>query len=300
MKPESASPQRCDIYQRVTGQIVAELERGVIPWTKPWHASHLEGRVALPIRHNGLPYRGINVIALWIASTAFGYASPTWMTYRQASELGGQVRKGEKGSLVVYAGTLTKPAEDEGGEVDSREIQYLRGYTVFNTDQIDGLPDQYRPQPVPVLDPPQRIALAEAFLAAVPAEVRHGGNRAYYAGGADYIQMPPFETFRDAESYYAVRTHETVHWTAHKSRLDRSFDRKRFGDEGYAMEELVAELGSAFLCSALTLTPELRPDHASYIANWLEVLKRDSRAVFAAASHAQRAADYLHGLQTAP
>ncbi|WP_298242049.1 zincin-like metallopeptidase domain-containing protein [uncultured Bradyrhizobium sp.] len=297
MNPENSSTPRRDIYARVTNQIVAELERGVLPWIKPWHASHLNGRVQMPLRHNGLPYKGINVIALWMASVGRGYSSPSWMTYRQAHELGGQVRRGETGELVVYAGTLNKPSEGEGGEDDPREIHYLRGYVVFNADQIDGLPEQYRPQATALPEAPERIAKAESFLDAVKAEVRHGGDKAYYAGGDDYIQMPPFEIFRDALSYYATRAHETVHWTSHKSRLDRTFDRKRFGDEGYAMEELVAELGAAFLCSALELTPEVMPNHASYIDTWLEVLLHDKRAIFTAAAHAQRAADYLHGLQ---
>ena len=137
------------------------------------------------------------------------------------------------------------------------------------------------------------------FFAATGAEIRHGGNRAYYAEGADLIQMPPFESFRDAESFAATLAHECVHWTKHEKRLARDFGRKRFGDEGYAREELVAELGSAFLSADLGITPEVRDDHASYIASWLKVLKNETRFIFTAASHAQRAADYLHGLQGA-
>jgi antirestriction protein ArdC len=143
----------------------------------------------------------------------------------------------------------------------------------------------------------QRIERVESFFAATGAVVRHGGNRAYYSISTDHVQMPPIEAFRDAESYYATRAHETTHWTRHKSRLDRDFGRKRFGDEGYAIEELVAELGSAFLSADLDLTPEVRDDHAAYIASWIKVLKDDKRAIFSAASHAQRAADFLHGLQ---
>jgi antirestriction protein ArdC len=145
----------------------------------------------------------------------------------------------------------------------------------------------------------QRNAQAEVFLAATGAEVRHSGTRAYYNISSDFVRMPPFESFRDAESYYAIRGHETVHWTQHRSRLDRQFGRKRWGDEGYAMEELVAELGAAFLCADLDLVPEVRDDHAAYIASWIQVLKNDKRAIFTAASHAQRAVDFVHCLQEA-
>jgi antirestriction protein ArdC len=168
---------------------------------------------------------------------------------------------------------------------------------VFNVEQIEGLPEQYYVKPEPKFTAVERIGHAEAFFAATKADIRHRGGQAYYAQGADYIQMPPIESFRDAESFYATLAHETTHWTKHPSRLERDFGRKSWGDEGYAAEELVAELGSAFLCADLELTPEVRDDHASYIASWLEVLKNDSRAVFTAAAHAQRAVDFLHRLQ---
>ena len=173
-------------------------------------------------------------------------------------------------------------------------------YTVFNVEQIEGLPSPYYQLAEPVLDPVQRIQHAEAFFAATGANIRHGGNQAYYAIGSDHIQLPPFESFQDAESYYATLAHETTHWTRHPNRLDRSFGRKRYGDEGYAQEELVAELGSAFLSADLGITPEVRDDHAAYIDSWLEVLKKDKRAIFSAAAHAQRAADFLHGFQLEP
>ena len=176
----------------------------------------------------------------------------------------------------------------------------MRCYTVFNVEQIEGLPAHYYATNAPKIEPVQRNARAEAFLAATGAEVRHSGTRAYYSISTDVVQLPPFEAFRDPESYYATRGHETVHWTRHPSRLAREFGRKRFGDEGYAMEELVAELGAAFLCADLDLTPEVRDDHAAYIASWIKVLKNDTRAIFTAASHAQRAVDFLHGLQEAP
>jgi antirestriction protein ArdC len=175
----------------------------------------------------------------------------------------------------------------------------MKGYTVFNVEQIDGLPDCFYAKAPARAETVQRIARVESFIAATGANVRHGGNRAFYSPASDHVQMPVIEAFRDAESYYATLAHETTHWTRHPSRLDRDFGRKRYGDEGYAMEELVAELGSAFLSADLDLTPEVRDDHAAYIASWIKVLKNDKRAIFSAASHAQRAADFLHGLQNA-
>lgn len=289
---------RQDVYQRITDQIVADLEKGTRPWLKPWNAEHAAGRITRPLRGNGVPYRGINLVMLWSASVAKSYAAPIWMTFRQAGELDAHVRKGEEGSLVVYASTVTRTETDAAtGEENERDIPFMKGYTVFNVEQIDGLPAHYYGKAAPRLDPVQRIDQAETFFAATGATIRHGGNMAYYGCTSDHVQMPPFETFRDAESYYATLAHETTHWTRHSSRLDRDFGRKRWGDEGYAMEELVAELGAAFLSADFDVTAEVRDDHAAYIASWLKVLKSDSRAIFTAASHAQRAADFLHGLQ---
>lgn len=289
---------KTDIYQRVTDQIVAELENGVRPWLKPWNAEHAAGRITRPLRANGVAYRGINILMLWASAVEKGFAAPLWLTYKQAQELGGQVRKGEKGSPVVYANTITRTEQDaDTGEDVERNIPFMKAYTVFNAEQVDGLPAHFYASQEPALDPVARIEKAETFFAATRADIRHGGNQAYYAIGEDRVQMPPFEAFRDAESYYATLAHELTHWTRHPSRLDRSFGRKKWGDEGYAKEELVAELGAAFLSADLGLTPEPRADHASYIASWLKVLKDDKRAIFTAAAHAQRAADYLTGLQ---
>jgi antirestriction protein ArdC len=289
---------KADIYQRITDQIVCELEKGVMPWLKPWNAEHAAGRITRPLRGNGIPYKGINVLMLWSAAMEKGYAAPIWMTCKQASELKANVRKGEHGSLVVYADKITRTETDSAtGEESEYAIPFLKGYTVFNVEQIDGLPEQYYAKPAPRVDTIERIDRAEGFFAGTGATVRHGGTMAYYNVSQDFVQMPAFEAFRDAESYYATLAHETTHWTRHKSRLDRNFGRKRFGDEGYAMEELVAELGSAFLSADLDLTPELRGDHASYISSWIKVMKDDKRAIFTSASHAQRAADFLHGLQ---
>jgi len=288
---------KADIYTRITDTIVTDLEQGVRPWFKPWNAEHAAGRITRPLRSNGIPYQGINVIMLWTAAVAAGYAAPIWMTFRQAKELGAHVRKGEKGSIVVYANTITKTETNDEGEEQEHAIPFMKGYTVFNVEQVEGLPAQFYAPAEPRLDPVQRIAHADEFFAATRADIRHGGNRAYYSVTDDHVQMPPFETFRDAESYYATLAHECTHWTRHPKRLERDFGRKRWGDEGYAMEELVAELGAAFLSADLDLTPEPRADHAAYIASWLKVLKDDKRAIFSAAAHAQRAADFLNGLQ---
>jgi antirestriction protein ArdC len=236
---------------------------------------------------------------LWMEAMERGYSAPIWMTFKQALELGAHVRKGEKGSLVVYADTIYRSETDkDSGQETEVVIPFMKGYTVFNACQIDGLPPQYYASvQAPQLDPVARIARAEAFFAATGVQVIHGGNVACYSVTHDHIRMPPLQTFRDAESYYATLGHEQIHATRHSSRLDRDFGRKRWGDEGYAMEELVAELGAAFVCADLALTPEVRDDHVSYIASWLKVLKGDKRTVFTAASHAQKAADYLGGLQ---
>ena len=220
--------------------------------------------------------------------------------YKQASELGGQVRKGEKGSLVVYANRITKTGTDDKGADVEIEIPFMKGYTVFNAEQIDGLPAHFYATVQPLNNELERLDAVERFFANTQATIRHGGNRAFYSPSLDFVQMPELATFRDRESYYATRAHEMIHWTRHETRLNRDFGRKRFGDAGYAMEELVAEIGAAFLCADLGITPETRDDHAAYIASWLKVLKDDKRAIFTAASHAQKALDCLHGLQPQP
>jgi antirestriction protein ArdC len=288
---------RTDVYQKITDQIVAALESGVRPWHQPWNAEHSAGRITRPLRGNGVPYQGINVLMLWSAAIEKGYASPIWMTFKQAIELKASVRKGEHGSLVVYADKIIRTETTDNGEEAERAIPFMKGYTVFNVEQIDGLPEHFYGKPEARTDSVQRIAHAESFFAATGADVVHGGSRACYVPSTDNIHMPCIDFFCDAESYYATLAHETTHWTRHETRLNREFGRKRFGDEGYAMEELVAELGAAFLAADLALTPEVRDDHAAYIASWIKVLKDDKRAIFTAASHAQRAADLLHSLQ---
>ncbi len=288
---------RHDVYARVTDAILAELEKGVRPWLKPWNAEHMAGRINRPLRHNGEPYKGVNVLMLWMAAEMQGFAAPYWMTFNQAKEFKAGVKKGAKGSLVVYADRITRTEAGEDGEETERDIYFMKGYTVFNVEQIEGLPPHFYAAAAPHLDPVQRIEAADLFFANTGADIRHGGNQAFYAEGTDHVQMPPFESFRDAESYCATLAHEVTHWTKHPARLDRDFGRKRFGDEGYAREELVAEIGAAFLACDLGITPEPRDDHAAYLDHWLKVLREDKRAIFQAAAHAQKAVEFLHGLQ---
>jgi antirestriction protein ArdC len=288
---------RQDVYTRITNAIVADLEKGVRPWLKPWNAAHTDGRIARPLRHNGLPYSGINILMLWASAIEQGFAASMWMTFKQALELNAHVRKGEKGSLVVYVNAITKTETGDAGEEIEREIPFMKGYTVFNVEQIDGLPEHYYQRPEIQLTPVERNARAETFFHNTGAEIRTRGDRAFYSCDGDYIQIPVIEAFCDAERFYATLAHEATHWTRHSARLNRDLGRKHYGDEGYAREELVAELGAAFLCAELDLTPEVREDHAAYITCWLQVLQNDKRAIFSAAAHAQRAVDFLYGLQ---
>jgi antirestriction protein ArdC len=290
--------EKADVYSRVTDKIVADLERGNLTWLQPWQAGeHQAGPVSRPLRASGQAYRGVNVLMLWAASVERGYSCPLWLTYKQAAELGGQVRKGEKGSLVVYADTITREGVDQKGAAVEVKIPFMKGYTVFNAEQIDGLPGHFYARQPPLNKDNERLENVEAFFANTKITIQHGGNRAFYSPGRDLVQMPELQTFRDGESYYATLAHEGIHATRSESRLNRDLGGKRFGDAGYAMEELVAEIGAAFLCADLGITPETREDHAAYISSWLAVLKTDSRAIFTAASQAQKAADYLHGLQ---
>jgi antirestriction protein ArdC len=294
-----AEGERADIYTRITDRIVADLEKGVRPWMKPWNAANTEGRITRPLRHNGQPYSGMNVLLLWSEGMARGFTSPTWMTFKQALELGAAVRKGETGSTVVFASRFTKSETDGSGNEVDREIPFLKAYSVFNVDQIDGLPDHHYHRSTPTLDSVERIENADRFFRNTGAVIRHGGSQAYYSPVTDHIQMPPFETFRDAASYVATLSHEETHWTANPRRVGRDLSRYAKDKSERAREELVAELGSCFLCADLGIAPEMepRPDHASYLASWLKVLSDDKRAIFQAAAHAQRAVSFLHGLQ---
>ncbi|WP_018899532.1 zincin-like metallopeptidase domain-containing protein [Rhizobium sp. 2MFCol3.1] len=289
---------RADIYSRVTDKIIAELDRAVRPWTQPWQSTSPSQTVTRPLRHNGEPYSGINVLLLWSEAIARGFSSSTWMTYRQALELGEAVRKGETGTTVVFASSIIRTETVEHGDDVERSIPFIKAYTVFNTDQIKGLDGRHQAN-VDLSDPFDRIGQAGRFFANTGALIRHGGSCAYYAAAKDYIQMPLLDSFVDEASYVAVLSHEMTHWTSAAGRLDRDLSRYAKDRTERAREELIAELGSAFLCADLGITPELepRPDHASYIDGWLNVLRGDKRAIFQAAAHAQRAADYLHYLQ---
>lgn len=287
------SETRIDTYQRITNTIVSALEAGTRPWMKPWSPSHVGSNFPRPLRCNGEPYRGINVLLLWLATAANGFEYERFMTYRQAQELGGQVRKGAKGTLIVKYGTVTRKAE--AAEDEDREIPYLKGYTVFNLSQIEGLSDEHYTAPTP-LPIEQRIERADHFAAGTGAIISHGGDRACYIPAADRIQLPPFAAFVSPEAYYSTLFHELAHWTGAKGRLDR-ISSTNMQTKRYAFEELVAEITACFICSDLDIAASVRDESASYLASWLKCLKEDKKAIFRAAARAQAAADYLHGQQ---
>ncbi len=282
--------ERFDIHQHITDQIVATIEKGAGDFQMPWHGT--SGAIMRPTNvASKKSYRGVNVIALWAASEQRGFSSGIWGTYRQWAEAGAQVRKGVKSSYVVFYKELEAADED----ADKRLV--ARATPVFTAEQVEG----YELPASPVLAPVNPIEHAEAFIAATGASVSHGGTRAYYRPSTDSIQMPLREAFvgtatsTASESYYATLLHELTHWTSQEARCNRQLG-KRFGDSAYAMEELVAELGAAFLCAELGISSETRTDHAQYIASWLAILKADKRAVFTAASAASKAAEYLTAL----
>jgi len=236
-KPEA---DRLDIYTRITDRIVEDLEKGVRPWMKPWSAANIGGRITRPLRHNGLHYSGMNVLLLWSEQMSRGFASPMWMTFKQSLELGGAVRKGETGSTVVFASRFTKSEADGNGNEVDREIPFLKAYSVFNVEQIEGLPDSYYAPVATVVGPVERIESADRFFRNTGAVIRQGGNQAYYSPVMDYIQMPPFEAFRDAAGYAAVLSHEATHWTAAEHRVGRDLSRYAKDRTERAREELVA------------------------------------------------------------
>jgi len=287
-----------DIYARVTAKIITDLESGNLTWRKPWNADHLSGQVQRPLRWNDIPYQGVNTLLLWGTAAEQGYKSPYWMTYNQAVELKANVRKGEKGTQIVYADKIIKEDTNDKGESEARQIPFLKCYVVFNADQIDGLSDTFykRPEEAPSVNAITRNQQLEAFFAQTKADI-YTGSQAAYSITTDRVQMPPFESFESAESYYAVLAHEITHWTRHPSRLDRDLGRKVYGDAGYAKEELVAELGACFLAADLGFEPMPESHHAAYIQSWLQALQDDKRFIFQAASHAQKAVEYLHALQ---
>ncbi|MBD2704696.1 DUF1738 domain-containing protein [Spirosoma sp. BT702] len=291
------APPQDDIYARVTAKILADLENGDLTWRKPWNSDHLAGQVMRPLRWNDIPYTGINTLILWNTASEKGFTSPYWMTFKQATDMKANVCKGEKGTQIVYADKFTKEEEDVNGERKSSQIPFLKSYTVFNAAQIDRLPDAFYKIPEPVvIHQQERHPKLEHYFAQTKADI-YTGSKACYTQSTDRIQMPPFESFETAMRYYAVLAHEVTHWTRHPLRLNRDFGRKQYGDEGYAKEELVAELGACFLAADLGFEPMPEEHHAAYIQSWLQGLQDDKRLIFTAASHAQKAVEYIHTLQ---
>jgi antirestriction protein ArdC len=273
-----------DIHQEVTDQIIAELEKGTAPWKRGWDKSGFTG---LPLRVTGQAYSGINVLLLWGAAMDKGFTCPSWMTFKQAKELGGMVRKGEKGTGIVFASSFEK--EDANGE--EKRIHFLKRYTVFNVEQIDGLPEKWEwTAPDETEEHTRPVEELQTFFDATGAAISHGGGRAFYSIESDSITRPPIKAFHSAQEYYGTLAHELIHWTGAKHRLDRTFGRTK-GNQDYAFEELIAELGACFLCSHIGSEVNL-PNSASYVASWLAALKDDKRFIFKAASAAQKACDY--------
>lgn len=291
--------QRNDVYAEVTNMIIEALEKGVRPWAKPWNGGYAEGNIMMPLRHNSEAYNGINVLILWSIAMKKEYKSSHWMTYKQAKTLGGQVKKGEKAAPVFYAGKLKIEDEEQSADEDDKFIHYMKSYRVFNVEQIEDLPESYyfKPvEPAPLAEM-ERLPVADKFISGTGADIRHGGGSAYYSMQLDYIQMPLIEFFKSSHSYYATLCHELTHWTSHRKRLERPTYERSKNKEGYAFEELIAELGAAFLSVDMGIIPDIEGNHAAYIGSWLKSLKEDKKAIFRAAAQAQRAADYLHSLQ---
>jgi len=282
-----------DLYAEVSARIVAELEAGAAPWIKPWSASPGANVPCNAVTNR--PYSGCNVLLLWMARAA-GFRTPRFLTFQQALELGGHVRKGEHGTKVFFVKNL-EIREGANEAAVTRLVPMMREYTVFNVDQCEGLPDNIiAGKPMRVRNPDTRDELADDFLRSTGADIREGYGEAMYLPSRDFISLPAFQAFKGADHFYNVAYHELVHWSGHRSRLDRDL-KNRFGSQNYAAEELVAELGAAFLCAEFGFDGDLR--HAGYIGHWIELLKADKRAFFTACSQASKAADYLRGLALA-
>lgn len=283
--------ERGSLYVQVTARIIAEPEEGRLPWVQPWDAS----RCPCAMPHNGVtgrPYSGINVLILWAEGVSGGYSSQRWLTYRQAAAAGGNVRRGEKGTVVCYADRFTPKAEAERAsseDRDARTVAFLRRFVVFNVDQCEGLADDLTASVI-LPDPAMVIAEADRVISASGADFRIGGSEAFYSPTHDYVQVPPQAAFHDPVNWYRTALHELGHFAGGKGRLERD-QTGRFGSASYAREELVAEMTAAFACAALGIQPTVR--HADYIGAWLEVLRADDKAIFRAASAASKGADYL-------
>src|SRR6266566_2484510 len=282
-----------DLYSQVSARILAELERGAAPWVKPWSAT--PGQNVPQNAVTNWPYSGCNVILLWLARNR-GWVRPRFLTFKQALEAGGNVRKGEHGTKVYFVKQL-QVKDGDADENETRLVPMLREYTVFNVDQCVGLPDSIRAgRPMRLRNPDTRDMLADEFLRSTGADIREGHGEAYYVPSQDFISMPAFAAFKGADHFYNVVFHELTHWTGHKSRLERDL-KNRFGSNAYAAEELVAELGAAFLSAEFGFDGDVR--NAGYISTWIDLLKTDKRAFFTACSKASKAAEYLRGLALA-
>lgn len=282
--------QTFDIYQTVTNQILEAMETATGQGRRLWDA-----QPSLPLNlSTSKPYTGMNILILWSAAIQNGYKSPYWLTYKQASDMGGQVRKGEHAEIgIFYKPWESTDTNSDTGETETTRGAVLKSFRVFNLDQIDGIPGPTT-EPRPVFEV---LADAERLLQNTPAPIREGGPRACYIPSVDEIHMPSRETFVSPSAFYSVACHEMTHASGHKSRLDRDLS-GRFGTEAYAMEELIAELGSAFLCAEIGVLPATREDHAQYLTSWVRVLKGDKKAIFTAAAAASKATAYIKGRST--
>jgi len=286
---------RASLYEEITTRIIAELEAGRLPWVQPWGSSGVRAPLAMPKNAaTGRRYSGINVLILWGAVVERGFSTQSWLTFRQALALGGHVRKGERGTTVVYADRFVpdderERARDTGEE--ARAIPFLKRFTVFNAEQCEGLPAEIAAAAPPV-ETDLILPQAEALIRATGADLRIGGERAYYDVLGDYVRVPPPQAYFEPVNWHRTALHELGHWSGAAHRLARDLSGS-FGSKKYAQEELVAEMTAAFLCASLGIVPTVR--HADYIGSWLEVLREDNRAIVRAASAASKAADYLLG-----
>ena len=290
-----ARPEHCrvSLYEEISNKIIAELEAGRLPWVQPWGSTGVSTALGMPKNAaTGRGYSGINVLILCGAVVQHGFPTQSWLTFRQTLGMGGNVRKGERGTTVVYADRFVPDEErrrsrETGGEAVA--IPFLKRFTLFNAAQCDGLPEDLVSVPPPV---PEGLIIpeVEALIRASGANLRLGGDKAFYAPVHDYIQLPRPESYFEPINWHRTALHELGHWTGHASRLARDLS-GGFGSKPYSREELCAEMTSAFCCATLGVVPTIR--HADYIGAWLEVLREDNRAVIRAASAASKAADYL-------
>ncbi|MBT0669977.1 DUF1738 domain-containing protein [Novosphingobium profundi] len=282
---------RQSLYGEVTSRIIAELEEGRVPWMQPWDAA----RCPVTMPNNGVTgriYSGINVLILWAAGIGGGYSSQRWLTYKQAEKAGGNVKRGEKGTVICYADRFTPKDEAQKArseDRDARTVAFLKRFTVFNLDQCEGLPIEAGAAPS-VSDPVMTRIEADRIITLSGADFRIGGREAYYAPAEDFVMVPPQVAFPDPINWYRTALHELGHWTGHPTRLNRD-QSGRYRSSKYGREELVAEMTSAFVCASLGIAPSVR--HSDYIGAWLTVLREDEKAIFRAASAASKAADYL-------